>query len=184
MNRCRWCNPNNPLYVRYHDEEWGKPKTDDPYLFEMLLLESFQAGLSWECILNKRENFRRAFDGFDAVKIAAYDSEKVERLCREPGIVRNRRKISASIRNAAVFLKIQKEYGTFFEYLKAMGGNITVYEHDRTHSDFSDRLSADLKKRGMSFVGTTIMYAFLQATGFVDSHEPSCFLYAGEKSFL
>ena len=182
MNRCRWCSEQNPLYVRYHDEEWGKRQMDDPYLFEMLLLESFQAGLSWECILNKRESFRRAFDGFDVVKISGYGEEKTALLSTDTGIVRNRRKISASIKNAAVFIEIQKEFGTFCDYLLSFCGDEPIYEYDKTHSELSDRLSADLKKRGMGFVGTTILYSYLQAIGIINSHEPSCFLYRGEKT--
>lgn len=177
MQRCRWCNERNPAYVAYHDAEWGVQRFDDAYLFEMLLLESFQAGLSWECILNKREHFRAAFDGFDPVAIRQYDEEKVTELLQNPGIVRNRRKIGAAIGNAAVFLELVAAYGSFYNYLRTMwDGNVCV-ESDRTHSPLSDRISKDLQKRGMRFVGTTIVYAYLQAIGVVNSHEPQCFLH-------
>jgi len=177
MTRCRWCNLKNPLYIRYHDEEWGKRNFDDTYLFEMLILESFQAGLSWECILNKRENFRAAFDGFDVEKVSAYGEEKVDALMHDAGIVRNRRKITASIKNAAVFREIAAEFGSFSRYLFSICGEDTVLETDKTRSELSDRLSDDLSRRGMHFVGSTVMYSYLQAIGLVDSHEKTCFCY-------
>ena len=177
MNRCKWCNLKNPLYIKYHDEEWGTLKLDDDYLFEMLLLESFQAGLSWECILNKREQFRAAYDQFDYRKISCYDDKKIEALQEHKGIIRNRRKIEASVRNAKVFMEIQKEYGSFAHYLKTFTNDVILYEFDKTTNDLSDKLSSDLKKRGMAFVGSTIIYSFLQAIGIINSHEPGCFLY-------
>ena len=177
MNRCKWCNLKNPLYIKYHDEEWGTLKLDDDYLFEMLLLESFQAGLSWECILNKREQFRSAYDQFDYRKISCYDDKKIEALQENKGIIRNRRKIEASVRNAKVFMEIQKEYGSFAHYLKTFTNDVILYEFDKTTNDLSDKLSSDLKKRGMNFVGSTIIYSFLQAIGIINSHEPGCFLY-------
>lgn len=177
MTRCRWCNLKNPLYVRYHDEEWGKRNFDEKYLFEMLILESFQAGLSWECILNKRENFCAAFDGFDVEKVSAYGEEKIDVLMHDAGIVRNRRKITASIKNAAVFREIAAEFGSFSRYLFSICGEDTVFETDKTRSALSDRLSADLYRRGMRFVGSTIMYSYLQAIGLIDSHEKTCFCY-------
>lgn len=177
MTRCRWCNLKNPLYIRYHDEEWGKRNFDETYLFEMLILESFQAGLSWECILNKRENFRAAFDGFDVEKVSAYGEDKIDALMRDAGIVRNRRKITASIKNAAVFREIASEFGSFSRYLFLICGEDTVFETDKTRSELSDRLSADLSRRGMRFVGSTIMYSYLQAIGLIDSHEKTCFCY-------
>lgn len=177
MNRCKWCNLKNPLYIKYHDEEWGTLKLDDDYLFEMLLLESFQAGLSWECILNKREQFRAAYDQFDYRKISCYDDKKIEALQENKGIIRNRRKIEASVRNAKVFMEIQKEYGSFAHYLKTFTNDVILYEFDKTTNDLSDKLSSDLKKRGMTFVGSTIIYSFLQAIGIINSHEPGCFLY-------
>ena len=174
--RCRWCNLKNPLYVAYHDNEWGIPVQDDEKLFELLLLESFQAGLSWECVLNKREHFRKAFDGFDLQKICDYDEEKIRSLLQNPNIIRNRLKIRAAVNNAKIFREIQKEYGTFERYLRRFTDGKTIYENDRTFSPLSDRLSADLKKRGMKFVGTTIIYSYLQAIGIINAHETNCFL--------
>ena len=174
MSRCRWCNLKNPLYVRYHDEEWGVLRTDDAYLAEMLLLESFQAGLSWECILNKREAFRKAFDGFDPEKISRYDETRVEQLLRDPGIVRNRLKIHAAVRNCDIFLRIVGEYGSFYRYLCGFTGGSVLVEWDRTTNPWSDAISKDLYRRGMRFVGSTIIYAYLQAIGVINSHEPGC----------
>ena len=175
--RCGWCNLNNPIYVDYHDHEWGVLRLDDAYLFEMLLLESFQAGLSWECILNKREAFRKAFDDFDVYKIASYDDYKINCLKQDASIVRNSRKISACIRNAKVFLFIQQEFGSFENYLRTFWDGIILFEDDKTSNYLSDQISKDLKNRGMTFVGTTILYSFLQAIGIVHSHEKDCFLY-------
>lgn len=174
--RCAWCNLKNPLYVKYHDEEWGQPRFDDGYLFEMLLLESFQAGLSWECVLNKRENFRRAFDDFKIEKIMDYDEAKFDALARDAGIIRNRLKIRAAASNAGVFKAIQLEYGSFLAYLKQFWNGETIYDSKSTHTELSDRISADLRRRGMKFMGTTIVYSFLQAVGIVNSHEKGCFL--------
>ena len=177
--RCRWVNPKNALYVRYHDTEWGIPLHDDHGLFELLILESFQAGLSWECILNKRESFRTAFDGFDAETIAAYDNSKIDALMQEPSIIRNRRKITAAVKNSAVFKNIQKEYGSFDTYIWSFTDGKTVFEEFtlRTTSPLSDAISADLKKRGMTFVGTTIVYSYLQAIGVINGHEKNCTCY-------
>lgn len=174
--RCPWANPQNPLYIRYHDEEWGVPVHDDQKLFEMLILEGFQAGLSWECVLNKREYFRLVFDGFDPQKVAQYGPEKIEQLCQDKGIIRNRRKIQAAVRNAQTFLDIQKEFGSFDRYLWDFAGGAPIRECGLTSSPLSDALSRDLKKRGMSFVGTTILYSYLQAVGVIFSHEKPCFL--------
>ena len=174
MNRCFWCNLKNPLYIKYHDEEWGQPRFDDAYLFEILLLESFQAGLSWECVLNKRENFRKAFDDFDVEKIIAYDEEKMESLRKDKGIIRNKLKIKAAVNNAKIFKEIQKEYGSFFEYLKQYWNGETIYDCVSTKSELSDRISADLCKRGMKFMGTTIVHSFLQAIGVIDAHDETC----------
>ena len=173
--RCFWCNLKNPIYVRYHDEEWGEPRFDDKYLFEMLVLEGFQAGLSWECVLNKREEFRKAFDGFDWVKIAEYSDEKLEELYQNKGIIRNRRKIIAARKNAAVYRDILSEFGSFYLYLRSFWDGNTVIENDKTSSSLSDAISRDLKKRGMGFVGTTIIYSFLQAIGIIDSHDSECY---------
>lgn len=177
MKRCKWCNLKNPLYIQYHDEEWGKLNTDEKYLFEMLILESFQAGLSWECVLNKREAFKEAFDNFNIQKIIHYDEKKIEELRNNPNIIRNKLKIKASISNAKIFLEIQKEYTTFYNYLCTFTNNEIIYETHKTTSDLSDKISKDLKKRGMKFVGSTIIYSYLQAIGIINSHEEDCFLY-------
>ena len=174
--RCFWASPSNPRYLKYHDEEWGVPVYDDQKLFEMLLLENFQAGLSWECVLNKREAFRRAFDGFDPQKICGYGEEKCSALKNNPGIIRNRLKIQAAVTNAGVFLEIQKEWGSFSRYLWHWTEGKVVREQGETRSPLSDAVSGDMKKRGMKFVGTTIIYAYLQAVGVIDSHEKGCFL--------
>lgn len=178
--RCVWANPKNELYIRYHDEEWGQPVHDDHRLFEMLILESFQAGLSWECVLNKREAFRKAFDGFEIEKVCAYDEAKMEALKQDAGIVRNGRKIKAAVENARIFRDIAKEYGSFAEYLWGFTQGKVIYENDKASSPLSDRISKDLKKRGMSFVGTTIIYSYLQAVGVIYSHEDGCYLCAKE----
>ena len=180
--RCRWANPKNERYVRYHDEEWGIPVHDDRKLFEMLILESFQAGLSWECVLNKREAFREAFDGFDLEKVCVYDEAKLESLRNTDGIIRNRLKIQAAVTNAQVFRKIQREYGSFSDYLWHFTDSRTIYENDRTSSPLSDEVSKDLRKHGMKFVGTTVVYAYLQAVGVISSHENECFC-AQQKHF-
>lgn len=177
MKRCSWCNLNNPLYIRYHDEEWGQPNFDERYLLEMLILESFQAGLSWECVLNKREAFRQAYDQFDLNKICSYDETKLQELAQSKGIIRNRLKIKASVENAKIFKAIQKEYGSFYNYLKIFTQGKIFYEVGLTRSKLSDCLSADLKKKGMKFVGTTIIYSYLQAIGVVNSHDENCDLY-------
>ena len=177
MQRCKWCNLDNPLYVKYHDEEWGEPAYDDKDLFELLILESFQAGLSWECILNKRENFRHAYDNFDIDKIVCYDEAKINELKENKGIIRNKLKIKASINNAKIFKKIEKEYGSFSKYIWSFTNNQIIYEIGKTSSELSDKISKDLKKRGMTFVGTTIIYAYLQAIGIINSHDENCFKY-------
>lgn len=178
--RCRWCNQNNPLYVAYHDAEWGQPNFDEQYLYEMLILESFQAGLSWECVLNKRQNFRAAYGGFDAAAVAAYGSEDMQRLQNDAGIIRNKRKIAASIENSRIFLQIAAEYGSFRHYLEQFTGGKTLYETDKTTNALSDALSKDLQRRGMKFVGSTIIYSYLQAVGVISSHEEGCFLHRNE----
>ncbi len=174
--RCKWANPNNELYLRYHDEEWGVPVHDDHKLFEMLILECFQAGLSWECVLNKQEAFRQAFDGFDLAKVCAYDETKMDELRQNPGIIRNRLKIRAAVGNARVFRQIQEEYGNFTDYLWHWTNGEVIYENDRVSSPLSDQISKDLQKRGMKFVGTVIIYSYLQAVGVIYSHEDGCFL--------
>ena len=178
--RCSWCNLKNETYIRYHDEEWGVPDFEDGYLFEMLILESFQAGLSWECVLNKREAFRKAYDGFELDKVCAYDEKKMAELAEDASIIRNRLKIRASVENARIFKRIAEEYGSFYEYLKTFTGGELFTETGQTRSPLSDAVIEDLKKRGMRFVGTTIIYSYLQAVGVIDSHEKGCFLYKGE----
>lgn len=178
--RCSWCNLKNETYVRYHDEEWGVPDFEDGHLFEMLILESFQAGLSWECVLNKREAFRKAYDGFDLDKVCAYDEKKMAELAENAEIIRNRLKIRASVENARIFKRIVREYGSFYEYLKTFTAGKLFAETGQTCSPLSDAVSEDLKKRGMRFVGTTIIYSYLQAVGVIDSHEKGCFLHKGE----
>ena len=177
--RCFWANPKNPLYIKYHDEEWGHPEHDDRRLLELLILECFQAGLSWECVLNKREDFRKAFDGFDRDSIVAYGEEKIEQLMACKGIIRHRAKIKAAISNTVVFKAIQEEFGSFDAYLTGFCPDRPIYDHTSATSAISDALSADLRKRGMKFVGSTTIHAFLQAIGVFNSHEPACFLYHG-----
>jgi len=178
--RCPWCGE-DPLYCDYHDREWGVPLHDDRRLFEMLLLESFQAGLSWLTILRKRENFRAAFDGFDPVKVAAYGDGKIEDLMTDAGIVRNRAKIKAVINNALVFLELQKELGSFDRYLWGFVDHQPVQHAYRELSQIpaedetSRAMSKDLKKRGMGFVGPTTMYAMMQSVGMVNDHLTGCF---------
>lgn len=176
VTRCSWVNMRNPVYIRYHDEEWGVPEHDDGKLFELLLLECFQAGLSWECVLNKREAFRRAFDGFDAEKISAYGEEDIGRLTADAGIIRNRLKILAAVNNSRVFLEIQRERGSFDAFIWGFTeGKIIVEPCDiRTTSPLSDKVSKELKVRGMKFVGSTIIYSYLQAIGVISAHEEGC----------
>lgn len=177
MNRCKWCNLKNALYIKYHDEEWCKPNFDDKYLYEMLILESFQAGLSWECVLNKRESFRKAYDNFDLDKVCLYDEKKLNELLNNKEIIRNRLKIKASINNSKIFKSILNEYDSFYNYLKNFTDGTVIYEIDHTTNTLSDNISADLQKRGMKFVGSTIIYSYLQAIGLIYSHDKNCFLY-------
>lgn len=176
--RCPWSTFD--LYHAYHDEEWGRPRHDDQGLFEMLILEGMQAGLSWETVLKKRESFRAAFDGFDPELMAAYSEEKLESLMEDPGIIRNRRKIWAARQNARAFLEVQREFGSFDAYYWGFNDNqVTVNrfaasEDVPAETEMSKKISKDLKKRGFSFVGPTIIYAYMQATGMVDDHLTSC----------
>ena len=179
LKRCKWCNLKNPTYIKYHDEEWSVPNFDEQYLFEMLILESFQAGLSWECVLNKREAFRKAFDGFNAEKIAKFNDEKIAELQNNKDIIRNKLKIQSAVNNAKVFLEIQNEYGSFREYLNDFTGEQQIVEVGKVTSPLSDALSADLIKRGMKFVGSTIIYSYLQAIGVISSHDEECFMHKG-----
>jgi DNA-3-methyladenine glycosylase I len=181
MNRCGWAK--NDLAISYHDTEWGVPAHDDRKLFEFLILEGAQAGLSWDTILRKRENYRAAFDGFDAEKIALYDAEKIASLLQNEGIVRNRLKIASTIQNANSYLKILDEFGSFDSYIWSFVGGKTIKNARKSLSEIpaktanSDALSKDLKKRGFNFVGSTIMYAFMQACGLVNDHLVTCFRY-------
>ena len=175
--RCKWCNINNPFYVKYHDNEWCKPNFDDKHLYEMLILESFQAGLSWECVLNKRESFRKAFDFFDINKVILYDDRKINELMNNKDIIRNKQKITAAINNSVIFKTIAKEYGSFYNYLRTFTKDITIYETDKVTNTLSDEISKDLQKRGMKFVGSVIIYSYLQAIGVIYSHDKECYLY-------
>ena len=177
MKRCKWCNLKNQKYIEYHDNEWCKLNTNEKYLFEMLILESFQAGLSWECVLNKREYFKEAYDNFDIDKIINYDDKKINELINNKNIIRNKLKIKASITNAKIFKEIEKEYTSFYNYLTTFTKNKIYYEIDKTSSELSDNISKDLIKRGMKFVGTKIIYSYLQAIGIIYSHDKECFMY-------
>ena len=181
-NRCSWCG-NDPLYVAYHDEEWGVPVYDDQTLFEFLILEGAQAGLSWSTILNKREGYRRAFDRFDVEKVARYDGVKISALLNDPGIVRNQLKVGSAVTNAQAFLKIQNEWGHFSDYIWSFVDGRPIQNSWRSLSEIpaktpiAEALSKDLKKRGFRFVGPTIVYAHMQATGMVNDHLVDCFRY-------
>jgi DNA-3-methyladenine glycosylase I len=177
--RCSWAN--GELYIEYHDKEWGVPVHDDRHLFEMIILEGAQAGLSWITILKKRENYRRAFDNFDARKVARYDARKVQKLLADPGIVRNKLKVNAAIQNAKAFLAVQKEFGSFDKYIWQFVNRKTIqnsWKKGQTpaRTAESDAMSKDLLKRGFKFVGSTICYAFMQAVGMVNDHQVDCFL--------
>ena len=180
--RCPWP-ANNERMITYHDKEWGVPVHDDQLLFEHLVLDGFQAGLSWQTILNKRENFRKAFDNFDIERVAAFDSLRVEELLQDAGIIRNRLKIEAAINNAGRILEVQKEFDSFGHYLWQFIGHRTIHNHFKDLHELpastllSDTISKDLRKRGFKFVGSTIVYAFMQAIGMVNDHLTSCFRY-------
>jgi DNA-3-methyladenine glycosylase I len=186
LPRCPWPSE-DPLMIQYHDEEWGVPLHDDRKLFEYIVLDAFQAGLSWRTVLHKRENFRKALDGFDFVKIAAYDQAKIDQLILDAGIIRNKAKIYATVQNAKCFMEIQQEFGSFDSYIWSFTGGKTLVNHWKSlselpaKSDISDRMSKDLMKRGFKFVGSTICYAFMQAAGMVNDHLVTCFLYSGSK---
>ena len=175
VKRCSWVDENSTIYKDYHDHEWGKPVYDDEKLYEMFLLETFQAGLSWITILKKRESFKIAFDNFDVNKIARYDENKIEQLMENKDIIRNRRKIVAAIKNAKIFIEIQNEFGSFSNYLLFFKKNQD--DMIKTTSALSDEISKDLKKRKMSFVGSVTIYSYLQAVGVVNDHEKGCFCY-------
>jgi DNA-3-methyladenine glycosylase I len=179
--RCPWVDPGKPDYVAYHDREWGVPVRDDRLMFEFLLLESAQAGLSWYTVLRKRENYRKAFDNFDPVKIARYTEKRIARLLENPGIIRNRLKVEAAVNNARRFLEIQQAFGRFIDYMWGFVGGRPIVNKIRTLEDYpatspeSDAMSRDLKRRGFKFVGSTICYAHMQATGLVNDHSLDCF---------
>ncbi len=180
MNRCEWSG-NNPLYHKYHDKEWGEPVFDDRKIFEFLVLETFQAGLSWLTILRKRENFRMAFDGFDYKKIAGYDEAKIKLLLQDVSIIRNNLKIRAAVSNAQAFLRVQEEFETFSKYIWGFTNGKPIHNNFKQLSDMpaktelSDKISKELKKRGFKFVGSTVIYSHMQATGMVNDHLTYCF---------
>lgn len=184
MKRCEWADLNNPLYVHYHDKEWGVPVHDDGLLFEMLILEGAQAGLSWSTVLNKRANYKKAFDNFDCKKVSKYGEEKIAELLQNEGIIRNKLKIRSAIRNAKVFIEIQKEFGSFDKYLWGFVNGEQIKNSFKSMSEIpaktelSNNISNDLKKRGMNFVGSTIIYAYLQGVGVVNDHVTYCFCYS------
>ncbi|SEQ00068.1 DNA-3-methyladenine glycosylase I [Flavobacterium urocaniciphilum] len=177
--RCAWCEKDD-LYRNYHDNEWGKPVYDDATIFEFLILETFQAGLSWYTVLAKRENFRKAFDKFDVKKVANYSDTKLQILCEDAGIIRNKLKIKAAVSNAQAFIKVQEEFGTFSKYIWDFVGGKPIDNHPKSLKDvqatteISDKLSKDLKKRGFKFVGSTVVYAHMQATGMINDHVEDC----------
>ena len=177
IKRCKWCNLKNPKYIAYHDIEWCQPNFDEHYLYEMLILESFQAGLSWECVLNKRDAFRKAYDDFDLDKVCAYDEQKINELLGNKEIIRNKLKINASINNSRIFKEMLQEYDSFYNYLKIFTKDEIIYETDKTTNDLSDAISKDLQRRGMKFVGSKIIFSYLQAIGVIYSHEKDCFMY-------
>lgn len=182
--RCPWLNTKNDLYTKYHDEEWGRPIHDDIRHFEMITLEGAQAGLSWETVLNKRENYRKLFAGFDPLKVSKFTEKKIEKLLLDSGIIRNRLKVESTVSNAKAFLEVQKEYGSFDKYIWSFTKGKTIFNHFESLKDYpsktelSDVISKDLKKKGFRFVGSTIVYAYLQASGIVQDHSKECYLYA------
>ena len=181
-HRCHWC-IGDPLYEAYHDEEWGVPVYDDATLFEFLTLETFQAGLSWITVLRKRENFRKAFDNFNYKRIAKYQQTKIDSLLQDVGIIRNKLKVNAAVTNAQAFIAVQEEFGSFSKYIwgfvngKPLKNEFKSINEIPANTPLSDQISKDLKKRGFKFVGTTVVYAHMQATGMVNDHETSCFRY-------
>lgn len=179
LPRCRWCNLSNPIYVNYHDNEWGVPCHDDHVLYEMLILESFQSGLSWELVLNKRDNFRRAYDNFKIDRVCDYGEAEIARLLEDKGIIRNRLKIRASIQNSRIFREIQQEFGSFDAYIWGFTDGKIIMEEDHTvtTSPLSDSIAKDLKKRGMKFCGSTVIYSYLQAIGIIYGHMDGCWLH-------
>ena len=180
MKRCFWVDEKSEIYKKYHDEEWGIPKRNDRDLFELLILEGFQAGLSWITVLKKREAFRVAFDNFDVKKVAAYDDKKIEELRANKDIIRNLSKIKCAVKNAQIFIQIQKEYGSFSKYIWDFTNNQVIYNNSekiQVSTPLSDKISKDLQKRGMKYVGTVIIYSYLQAIGVINDHDKDCFLH-------
>ena len=180
MKRCFWVDKKSDIYKKYHDEEWGVPKYDDKELFELLILEGFQAGLAWITVLKKREAFREAFDNFDVQKVAEYNQDKIDSLMQNAGIIRSRNKILAAINNAKIFMDIQQEFGSFSRYIWSFTENKVIKNKtDKipVKTDLSDKISKDLKKRGMKYVGSVIVYSYLQAIGVINDHETTCFRY-------
>ncbi len=179
MNRCHWVNLKNPVYIAYHDDEWGNPNLTEQELYELFILETFQAGLSWECVLNKRDFFREAYEGFVPEKVAAFDEKKIESLLNNPSIIRNKLKIRSSVTNTRIYLDIISEFKSFRAYINTFLPESPVFESYtlRTTSPVSDAISDDLKTRGMKFCGSTILYSYLQAAGFLNAHGPECDLY-------
>ena len=175
--RCHWFDKSNDILRKYHDEEFGILNKEDDYLFEILVLVNFQTGLSWEIMLKKREDFRIAFDGFDVEKIAGYDEKRIEELLKNENIIRNKNKIKAVINNAKVFIKIQEDYGSFYDYIKTFTKGQIFHERGLTESELSRTMVKDLKKRGMKYLGPITMYSYLQTIGVINSHEEDCFLY-------
>ena len=175
--RCEWVEGKEEIYIKYHDEEWGIPKYDDKILYEMLVLESFQAGLSWITILKKREAFRKAFDNFELDKIINYDDDKINELLENENIIRHKGKIEAAIVNARVFKEIQKEYGNFSDYIWGFTDGEIIKAEYKTKSELSEKISKELKKKGMKFVGPTIIYSYLESIGIIDNHAKDCFKY-------
>ena len=178
MKRCFWVDENSPVYVKYHDEEWGVPKYDDRDLFELLVLEGFQAGLSWITVLKKREAFREAFDNFDVKKVSEYDENKIEQLLNNAGIIRSRNKIESAVKNAKIFIEIQNEFGSFSNYIWGFTGGKIIKRKTGglpVSTPLSDKISKDLKKRGMKYAGTVIVYSYLQAIGVVNDHDRDCY---------
>lgn len=180
MKRCFWVDEKSEIYVKYHDKEWGNPKFDDRDLLELLILEGFQAGLSWLTVLKKRQAFRVEYENFDVEKVANFDEKKIAKMLANKEIIRSEQKIRASILNAKIFMKIQKEFGSFSDYIWGFTGHKVVYNSDGkviVSNELSDKISKDLKKRGMKYVGTVIVYSYLQAIGIVNDHDKECFLH-------
>ena len=175
--RCHWFDKSNDILRKYHDEEFGILNKEDDYLFEILVLVNFQTGLSWEIMLKKREDFRIAFDGFDVEKIACYDEKRMEELLKNENIIRNKNKINAVVNNAKVFIKIQEDYGSFYDYIKTFTKGQIFHERGLTESELSRTMVKDLEKRGMKYLGPITMYSYLQTVGVINSHEENCFLY-------